>query len=177
MMTVDPQLQSEIARELAMNERLLWASRANPGRIARQAAPASCVGVPFLAFSIFWTVSATSMGAPIFFTLWGLMFCGIGAAVLLSPLWAAKKGSSTVYVVTDQRAMIIEGGSSRSIKSWTRRDIDTIERREHADGTGDVVFAREMRRGAKGRAYTNEIGFWGIQDARLVEGYLRQLAG
>ena len=176
-MNIDFQLQNEISREIALDERLLWASRANPARMAKRVAPASFVGIPFLAFSIFWTVSATSMGAPFFFTLWGLMFCGIGLFVLLSPMLAARQGASTIYAVTDKRAIIIEGGSSRSIKSWTRRDIENIDRIEHADGTGDVIFARERRPGSRGRSYTHEIGFFGVQDARLVEGYLRQLVG
>jgi hypothetical protein len=50
-----------------------------------------------------------------------------------------------------------------------------LTRTDYADGTGDVIFAQEERRGSKGRRYQVGIGFFGISDARYVEGLVRDL--
>lgn len=171
----DVEARLAVERELEPGEPLRWCSRANPARLARRGLAGSLVGIPFLAFSIFWTAGATSAGAPGFFTLWGLMFCGIGLFLIVSPLIAGAKGKSTFYAVTNRRAIIVEGSGSRTVRSWGRRELGAVSRVEHADGTGDVVFASEWHRGSKGRRYSVDIGFFGIRDARLVESLVRDL--
>lgn len=173
----DIEVQQQIQRELEPGEHLRWCGRATASRLARRQIAPALISIPFLAFSIFWTVSALAMGAPFFFGLWGLMFIGIGVWLATTPLRAAASAKSTFYGITDRRVLIIEGTSTRRVRSWRGGEMSTLARAEHADGTGDVIFAREERRGNKGHRYWEEIGFFGIPDARYVEGLVQQLRG
>jgi hypothetical protein len=69
-----------------------------------------------------------------------LPFLLVGLGIVLAPLWAYLKGRSTVYAVTNQRVMVITGGNSRSVKSYTPADILGVEHLERPDGTGDIVI-------------------------------------
>ena len=53
-----------IGGELLRNERLLWADRPASVRMhALKSVPIMLFGVPFLAFALFWTFAAASMGS------------------------------------------------------------------------------------------------------------------
>jgi len=72
--------------------------------------------------------------------LFGIPFLIVGLGIVLAPLWAFLKGGNTVYAVTNQRVMIISGGSTRTVKSITPADILSIDHRERPDGSGDIVI-------------------------------------
>ena len=173
-------------REIEAGEEILWADRPNPSRMSTRTLPIMLFGIPFTGFAVFWIVSAYSIsnvgpsfgrtGIDNFFPLFGIPFVLIGLGMLLSPLFAFHKGTKTVYALTNRRALIIEGGSSRSVKSYAFRDMENLERVERADSSGDLIFLRETRRGTKGRTYTEPIGFFGVPDVRAVERTLRGLA-
>ena len=173
---IDPLTQQIVEPELDRDEKTLWAGRAGAGSISARAVPGSIMGVILLLFALFWMGGAASAGAPTPFVMFGLIFVGVAVYLIASPAVAYQKGASTIYAVTTERALIIEGSGARSVQSFRPQELERIERRERGDGNGDVVFARELRRGAKGRTYTEEIGFWGIDNAREVERLLRQLA-
>lgn len=55
-------------------------------------------------FGIFWTIKASSMGAPIFFPLFGIMFIGIGIVQFIYNYKnATGKNRMSVYDITDER--------------------------------------------------------------------------
>jgi hypothetical protein len=86
------------------------------------------------------------------------------------------KAKSTIYGLTDQRAIIISGAGSRSIKSYYK-DIRGLERIELTNDKGDILFARpDNRIGAYGNAFQTRqsfglqlVGFIGIPNPREVE--------
>jgi hypothetical protein len=147
----DAQLRAQ--SELQSGESIYWTGIADPGRAALTALPASLFGIPFAGFAVFWmsqafratnTMSRTSHnafgGGFSIFPLFGLPFLLIGLGIVLAPLWAFLNGRSTVYAITNQRVMIITGGSSRFVKSYTPADIVSIEHRERPDGSGDIAI-------------------------------------
>jgi len=147
----DPQLRAQ--SELQSGESLYWTGTADPGRAALSALPAAIFGIPFAGFALFWMNTAfhatNSMHRSsnnaftksfTVFPLFGLPFLLIGLGIVLAPLWAYLKGRSTVYAVTNQRVMVITGGNSRSVKSYTPADILGVEHRERPDGSGDIVI-------------------------------------
>jgi hypothetical protein len=69
-----------------------------------------------------------------------LPFLIVGLGIVLAPLWAFLKGSSTVYAVTNQRVMVITGNGTRSVKSYTPVDILGVQHRERPDGSGDIMI-------------------------------------
>lgn len=146
----DAQLRAQ--SELQSGETLYWTGTANPARAALTALPAAFFGIPFAGFALFWMKGAYQASSHLskspnafakgfsVFPLFGLPFLIIGLSIVLAPLWAYLKGRSTVYAVTNQRVMVISGGGSRTVKSFTPADIVSVEHRERADGTGDVVI-------------------------------------
>jgi hypothetical protein len=147
----DAQLRAQ--SELQSGESLYWTGTADPARAAISALPAAIFGIPFAGFALFWMNTAfhatNSMHKSsnnaftksfTVFPLFGLPFLLIGLGIVLAPLWAYLKGCSTVYAVTNQRVMVITGGNSRSVKSYTPNDILGVEHRERPDGSGDIVI-------------------------------------
>src|ERR1700738_3876007 len=128
--------QPRAQSELQSGESLYWTGAADPARAALTALPASIFGIPFAGFSLFWITQAYHASSAMsksshdafakgftVFPLFGLPFLLVGLGIILAPLWAFLSGRSTVYAVTNQRVMIITGGGSRSVKSYTPGDI------------------------------------------------------
>ncbi len=180
---VPSSLEEILRRELVPDERLVW--RAVPASWSRVQASAGTFlfGIPFFAFSVFWTWGATggfanqrASGQPgfgWFGFLWGGMFMLFGARMLLSPLWAWWVARHTLYAITDQRALLIEAPFHRTIQSFADERLATVLRRENRDGHGDIIFERQASRGSKGRTVYRDIGFFGLGDAKGVEQLLQ----
>lgn len=136
------------------------------------------MGVIFAGFALFWMVQALHTGAG-FLALAGLPFLVIGIGLARAPFRRAKRGAETVYAITDRRLLVLSGGSTRRVRSFGPEDINTLERREHDDGSGDVIFRRELRdlpairrhdhRPRYRRRRERRIGFFNIPDVRRVE--------
>jgi hypothetical protein len=100
---------SELQPYLQPDERLLWAGSPDQGVRLRSR---DVFMIPFslvwCGFAIFWTISATSAGAPFFFTLWGLMFVCFGlfckrpASGLVRCIDGNQYGISMVTIDTSQ---------------------------------------------------------------------------
>ena len=167
--------------EMRPGERLLWADRPAPARLAVSALPISFFGLFFFGFAVFWMVGAwqtmdgAELGVFALFPLFGLPFVLVGLGMLLAPLWVYIRAHKTVYAITSQRLVIKKG---RTVKTYGPGDIENIERTDHKNGLGDVIFARELyrTRGRHGsRTRTRKIGFLGIRDVRQVEDAVRRL--
>lgn len=111
-----------------------------------------------------------------FFPLFGVPFVLIGIGMLSSPLWAYRNQLKTVYLITDRRAITIDGGRSSTIRSYLPDNLRDIFRREHKDGTGDVVITRNAWKDSDGDKQIQELGFLRIQNAKSVESMLKALA-
>ena len=172
----------EAQRQISSGETLIWADRASPMRVALRRLPIALFGIPFLAFAIFWvnmaSMAASAQSGPFSFFPWfGLPFVIVGAGMVLSPVWGYAVGAYTTYAVTDRRLMIMRRFPSHRVTSYGPDDIDTIERREGANGNGDVVFRQELRYGNRGRSRVHRIGFFGVPEVRRVEEEIRKLKG
>jgi hypothetical protein len=184
-MTTDITLQTDLQREMDDGEQILWSARPDPMRVARQYIVLFVFGIPFTLFALFWMGMTTMITGFMpgeftpfkLFPLFGVPFVLVGLGLLSAPFRAYHKARSGAYAITNRRIIMIEGGTSRTVKSFVQKDVQQIERREHSNGTGDVIFARERVRGSKGRINTREIGFFGIAQAQEVERLLRRLVG
>jgi hypothetical protein len=171
MMTVDYDAQQTAQAQLDAGERLLWVGRPDPRRQLLGSLFILLFGIPWTAFALFWTAAASGLvwgemgfGWHSLFALWGVPFVLVGFGMLLSPYWMYRKAKRTVYAVTSRRALIITGTRERKIQSFTRADMDAIERTERSSGKGDVMFATSSN-----QKNTQRVGFIGIPDARRVE--------
>ena len=96
--------------------------------------------------------------------------------MLSSPIWVWQEARNTVYLVTDKRAISIQGGWSTTIRSRLPDQLKDLYRKERADGTGDVIISIRRWRDGDGDSRSEEIGFLGVRNPREVENILKQLA-
>jgi len=148
MSNVPTCLRDTVSREIGA-EAILWADRPGPWAYGRRHWKTSLFGIPFTAFSVFWTLGASGRlesfrsgrPAPPFFTLWGLMFVGIGVAMLLAPLLASIKAERMYYVLTDKRAIIFEKLFTTKITSITARRSQGLSGSHTVTNKGILFFA------------------------------------
>lgn len=137
---------TELQTYLEPNERLLWSGAPRTGiRFRAQDAFLIPFSLLWCGFAIFWTLTATSHGAPLFFTLWGLMFVCIGLFFVFGRFIAdAKKRGKTFYGVTPDRVLILSGLFSPELRSLNLRAIPEIALSFHADGSGTISFGSSV---------------------------------
>lgn len=186
---ISRQLQAELERELAPGERVVWSGQPLPKRYTRGSWGMVLFGIPWTAFAVFWTTMAfvgtrglkgddpMSTGFRWFFPLFGVPFILIGVGLLSSPWWGRRRAERVAYAVTDRRALLFEPAwrGSRTVKSFGPAEIQSLERTEHADGSGDLIFLRKAWRDSDGDRRTTSVGFTGVPQVREVEVHLRRL--
>ena len=182
---IDPDLRRAIDAELDGGERIVWLRQPVPWLLWRGSLAVLIFGVPWTAFSVFWTLRAAGLISPgarttgwwaYIFPLWGLPFIFIGLAMLSAPYWAARAARRTVYVITDRRAIvwIPKGRGAKDVQSFEPKRLLSITRTERADGSGDLVF--EQFRETNGSSTTTiRRGFMGLANVRDAEEVLREV--
>jgi hypothetical protein len=107
-------------------------------------------------FAIFWTVMATSGGAPIFFALWGLMFVAVGCYFVVGRFAIdAWLRSRTHYVVTDRRILIERAPPFSASVAIGLAQLPNLTLREGRNGRGTIRF------GSSSSAFGNRsFGVW-----------------
>jgi hypothetical protein len=176
-----PKLQALIDAEVALGERVLWQARP-VARFQWGSLPLLLFGVPWTAFAVFWIwkvsqavrlMGPAGMLAPLF----GVPFVLVGLGLLSSPWWLYALAGRTAYVITDKRAIILAPSwRGRSVRSFAPERIEVLERRERADGSGDLVFEKSYYSDSDGDRRAREIGFMNVPDVRLVERMVGALA-
>ena len=166
--TLPPHLQQRLRDELKPGELLTWVGQPKPGRFMKS-------GFGAWLFFIPWTAIVLLNTEDVFSPL-GLFFLLFGLGGLSSPFWMRRKATSTVYAITDQRSMSIEGATSITVRSYRPSDIAGIERTEHPDGSGDLVFLTERHGDTDADRHTGQQGFLAIDDVRHVQQLIETLA-
>jgi len=178
------ELRQMVEAELNDDENLLWTGQPKPGRMAIKALPVTLLAIPFTAFAVFWMCGASgfkmpdfSKGGFSFFPLFGLPFLFVGLGMLSSPLWKMRMAKRTIYVLTDKRAIIFAGGWKINIRSFSADQLQDLSRKQHANGSGDIVFKKEISYNNQGNNMpVKEIGFLGIDNVKEVEDKIREVA-
>jgi hypothetical protein len=177
---LDPARAQDIAtRQIEPGERLLWSGAPAPGAAALGALPASLFGIPFTGFAVFWiwgaaTAATHAPGPWALFPLFGTPFLLIGLGMLAAPLWAAMRAGSTVYAVTERRALIILRGGAGGVTSYSHAELQQLMRIERPDGSGSLFFAWQASPSTRAFQQFSRVGFVGIADVRRVERLIRE---
>lgn len=177
-------LRDVIEREMEPGERLEWSGAPVPTCFVPQALGAFLFGIPWTAFSLFWTTMAfagttnggNDIGLPAVFALFGLPFILVGIGLLSSPLWAYYSARKTAYAITDRRALVIKAGRSLVIRSFPPAELSGIYRKEKRDGSGDIIIAQRIWRDSDGDRQSDEVGFMRVRDVIYIERRLKELA-
>jgi hypothetical protein len=171
-------LRDLMDRELEPDENLHWVGQPGMTFFLGISAFAPCLfAIPWTGFAVFWMYSAARTGAPLFFVLFGLPFVLVGLAMLGSPLFTRRSLKNTVYAITDRRAIIIvKSFFSTKVVSVGPDELAGLQRKERANGTGDILFNGSdfTSQQAPGTIPTN--GFHSIPEVREVERLLKSIA-
>lgn len=169
------------AHYLDPDETLLWQGAPGTGvRFGGADIAVGLFGCVFLAFALFWTFMAATLGGgtgtPVdwAFPLFGLPFVAVGAFLVFGrPFWNAHVRRHTRYALTGRRAIVARSAWGRSLKSYPIDEDTQIDYRPGREAT--IWFAQEERRGNKGRRYTVKHGFEFIADGDEVYRLMRQI--
>jgi hypothetical protein len=180
-MNDDFDIQQQLQTELDSGERIVWQAKAEPRFFAPKALFPAIFGVIWLGFIstmiTFGSHGRTQRSGGLFPFF---PFAFIGLIVLATPLFRFLGSRRTWYLITNRRVLIITLGSNRKVLSYYPDKLQGLERRERADGRGDIVIDRtstgSFNSGYRGSAYLQEVGFMNIPDVKNVEGLVRDLA-
>jgi len=181
--TLPPRLRDLVKLELRQGEKVLWFGQPvvwfSQGPVA----------FGYFQFPIFITILAgifidrlpVADGALSFFgafTIWCLLF---GLTVLCGILLMRRDLKNTVYVITDQRAIIfVRYYYVTRIVSFTPQELGEIQCKEKENGIGDVFVSDSKRNtwrtGALEQIPTNRFLDLDILEAKKVERLLKKLA-
>lgn len=201
-------LQDLLRDEIAPEERVRWVTRPQAGSgFCWMMLPPVLFAVPWTLFSLFWMFGAAGGfdGGPIaqerlLFAAFGIPFVLVGLALLSTPLWIRrqlrKAADNTLYVITDRRAIVFNGGyfgggglalmsgfmlrmmrPGLIVQSFPPDQLRTIERVQRHDGSGDLMFGgAAMPLQWDRNPLPLRVGFYSIPDVREVERLLKELA-
>ena len=162
-------------RELRSSEKLIWADQPGPMARARTKIKVCLFGIPFTGFAIFWMSGAVGAGAPPLFAMFGIPFIAVGLGLILSPLWSYIEAQRwMVYAITDQRCLILRLFPVHKAESFGPGEITRLERTEKSDGSGNIIFSEDVKRGRRG-SYLVPRGFYGITEVRRIEEEIEKL--
>jgi hypothetical protein len=179
------ELRQFMESELRSGERIQYRTHPVPSRMARKSIPLVIFGVFWTAFALFWTGGAfvavsharTGTFLEYLFPLFGLPFVLIGIGLLSSPVWMRRAAARTAYLVTDRRAIIMRGGwfGKMHVRSFEPEALRDLERNQYADGSGDLIFARDWHRGKHGRQHSTPVGFLAVNEVKTAEAAIQNL--
>lgn len=138
-------IEFELREQLNAGERLLWTG------IPKQGVTFSSSDkflIPFSlvwgGFAIFWETTSIVMGAPFFFSLFGVPFVLIGLYLIVGRFFAdARRRKYTFYGLTNTRILIKSGAKTKTIKSLNIKALSDITLNENADGSGTIYLSGE----------------------------------
>jgi len=142
------QLLNAARRVAGPGERVMWVGEPRQGLFLRRS---DLVTVPlslaWFGFAVFWTLSATSAGAPPFFTLWGCMFIAFGCYLVIGRFYADMwRRRGALYVLTDQRLIACSAKPKRAEVSTSLHQLGSVEVMEHSRGRGTIRYGTAKSR-------------------------------
>lgn len=140
--------------ELEAAEPVLWEGRPVRRGFRLKLGPTSCMGVPFLAFSLFWTGMAFYMTRQVpagddlggimrtVFPLFGVPFIVVGFGLCFGPSVIATAGlKNAEYLVTDKRVLVRGGASKITVTHAPLADVTSVTSSGGAVGSVTLAFA------------------------------------
>ncbi len=170
-------MRAELAPYLHEGEELLWVGQPYTTAKCKPHPVTLLFMLLWTGFALFWTVMATSLGGP--FGLFGIPFLVIGCGVLYGiTVGGKKRAQSTVYAVTDRRAIILQGGRSTRMTEYVFSRLPSISLENVQGTTGTIrflpspVYTRYGTRYGRGASMTvteaESTAFLSIDDVQKV---------
>lgn len=174
------QLRSAIRGELVSGEQIVWIEQPIPSLYARRMLHVVYFGIPWTAAVLFvvsrdmaklYHLGWSQVGFDVLFDwLFNLGFFVAGLAMLASSYLARRYAGRLAYLVTNRRAIVVTAGlrGSFSVRSIWPRQLSLLHRRQHVDGSGDLVFLEAALPSTDEKPQPAEVGFFAIRDVKAV---------
>jgi hypothetical protein len=182
-------LKDFAAREFS-GEKLVWAAQPDVRIAFWLSFGIWLFAIPWTAFSLFWESMVAGplildmlgyevggmkptgnigQGMMAVMSLFGLPFILIGFGMLLAPFWVLRKGTRTLYVLTNKRMAVLNGAKTVSVVSVWPSDIVSLSRKEGPDGRGTLILHQGFMRDSDGDRQEKTTEFGVINDVRRIE--------
>jgi len=153
-------LQAELAKELGPSERIVWKGYPDDRVVFRKLRWLVLVALPILAVSAPFALDY----------LIAQFLILVAMALFLGPFVSAARARSTIYALTDQRALVLSRSFGyRSISSVDLSAADDKAEILPSEGNaGTVLFVSGLSPRRRYTDYTGKFGFWDVPDASSV---------
>jgi hypothetical protein len=160
----------EVERAMRAGEKILWIGYPIPTKFVFRGGIRGFLfvilfGSYWIAFCGFAEYDAIKSGN-LFMQLWVVPFVIVGLFILTCPLWVYLRARRTIYVVSNQRLLILNAFPLQSIRSFAPADIGFVEVDARYDGIGSIIFSRTREPDPEGGWIIKEIGFIAISNVR-----------
>lgn len=128
-------------RYMTDGEYILWKGRPEKGNIfTGQEVVMLPFSVIWLAFSVYWEMTALQSGVSWFLVLWGIPFVAVGIYLLVGRFFmTAYLRRRTFYVITNKKIIIRRGNR---ICMYEGRNLPSAETVIHKNGCGTLKFGQ-----------------------------------
>ena len=162
-------LHSLLERALEDGELVVWFEQPDARRWRRKGYAAVPFGLAVLAFVLHAAPQAPGG--------WYWLIGTLPALLLVVLPWLMDSSArSTLYVITNRRALILTAGSKDALRSYPVQQLPELLMRRRVDGSGDLILETEHFEDSDGDPQTREHGFEDIREVGLVQHILENLA-
>jgi hypothetical protein len=174
-----------VSPELRPDERVVWIGQPTPWRFVKRFIAVFFFGVFWSGFLVFWADGFLETGIRgqdgwlglAGWAAFSIPFFLIGIGMLSTPYWSWRKAKRTVYVLTNERAILFDASWWRAmtIRSFEPARLTDLRRIQLPDGSGDLVFERTVTTDSEGSTKTTDHGFLSIPNVKSIEEAVQQL--
>lgn len=152
--------QRRLESVLRPDESVIWASKPNADDFSTCGSRHWTFHAPLLACASYWASGTSPSGLPfVLIALVGLACLG----------WLRHRAGSTLYAITSQRVIVIEGARSLAVRSYGASDLLDLERVDRRGGCGDLILGTEHYVDSRGIRHSKQYGFFAVDEVRCVE--------
>lgn len=176
-----PALEQSLRRELIAGEHLLWRGQPRGHKLTRGFG-IWLFALPWTAFALMWEAFAflpwvTATKTPDFvqwsfgiaFPLFGLPFIAVGLWMLWTPIGAVRRAGKTAYALTERRLLRLVDAKELKVDSVLLHQIGPIDRREDAQGFGDLRIQTHSTVDSEGDRMTERFEVLGVPGVARLE--------
>ena len=176
---MSPDLAEAVWRETA-GETIVWVGGPDPQGIFRSRLNALWVGVPALAFSLFWESLALgiipneqarqqSTSDMLFAGSFGAIFVMVGLMLVWTPFAWARMARKVAYVLTDRKMHIIGARWNRGLTSVALASVKTVEVARPEKAWNDLKLIVQSHTNSDGEVIETALVLESVADGPALE--------
>lgn len=174
-----PREERELLQNILLRgEELRWTGVPRPFFFQQGGMLTFMIGVCWTLFSgvfLFFSLAAENVPVEACFIVGVLVLIGLG--FMSTPLFTHRKSQKTFYALTDKRAIVVKPSlfSGHKINGYDLTEGVIKERILQKDGSGDLIFDREVAYYQNNNPVMRGVGFIKLPNPRAVEEIIHKI--